>query len=123
MDMWCLNAAGAAGPGSEAEDTSVSPVTGNFTVTSIDVPTGTWGYVNFGDIGTRYSGEWYRFLVADLTGQTAALNNGAVSDTNSLMFLVEEESYFYLGHTTGGKVLVGRSGGDISPGTVRMRTN
>ena len=39
-------------------------------------------------------------------------------------FQADEETYFYLGHTTGGNVLVGTSNEDITaPGTVRIRTN
>ena len=50
LDIWCLDAGGS--PGSEAEDTTVAPGGTEFDETTIAVPTGTWGYVNFGDIGT-----------------------------------------------------------------------
>ena len=121
LDIWCLDAGGT--PGSEASDNSIASGDGAFDETTIAVPTGTWGFVNFGDIGEHYSGEWHRFLVADLTGQTAAADGGNISDTNSLMFVANEEVYFFLGRTSGGNILVGSSNSTVTPSNVRMRTN
>ena len=118
-----VSAGGAGGlPASEASDSTVSPGT-VFDETSIDVPTGTWGFVNFGVSGAYRLGEWHRFLVADLTGLTDGLDNGTSSSANALTFLADEESYFYLGKTSGGKVLVGANRGETQPGTVRIRSN
>ena len=114
---------GAEAPGGEQSDDSIAGVAGVFDETTIDVPSGTWGFVNFGDIGEHFSGEWHRFLVADLTGQTASTDGAAVTDTNSLMFVANEEHYFFLGHTSAGKVLVGASADDITPSSVRIRSN
>ena len=116
-------AGGGGLPGGEESDNSIASIGGAFDATTIDVPSGTWGFVNFADIGEFYSGEWHRFLVADLTGQTAGIDNGAVSDTNSLMFVANEEEYFFLGHTSAGKVLVGASATSVSPSNVRIRSN
>ena len=113
---------GGSLPGSEQEDTSVAPGTA-FDETSIDVPTGTWGFVNFGDIGMHRLGEWHRFLVADLTELDDGTDTGPISDANALTFLANEESYFQIGKTSGGKVLVGASRQSIQPGTVRIRSN
>ena len=121
MDLWCLDAGGS--PGDEAEDTSVAPQQNMFVETSINVPTSTWGYVNFGDIGSQRLGEWHRFLIADLTGLTDGTDNGATSDANALMFVADEETYFFLGKTSGDVVLVGSSSGEVQPGTVRIRSN
>ena len=94
-----------------------------FDETSINVPTSTWGYINFGDIGTHRLGEWHRFLVADLTGLADGIDNGAASDANALTFIADEETYFFLGQTSGDKILVGSSSGTVSPSTVRIRSN
>ena len=123
MDIWCLNAGGINHPGNEMSDSSISVGANLFDETTIDVPSGTWGFVNFGDIGTHRSGEWFRFLVADLTGLTDGIDNGATSDGNALMFYANEERYFFLGKTSGGKVLVGASNVDVNPSEVRIRTN
>ena len=121
LDIWCLDAGGS--PGGEAEDTTVSAGTDLFDETTIDVPSGTWGYVNFGVIGTYRLGEWHRFLVADLTERTDAADGDGPSTANALTFLADEETYFHLGKTSGGKVLVGSSSGTVQPGTVRIRSN
>ena len=122
-----LIAAGGVGgqgsPGNEQSDDSIAGLDDTFDETTIDVPSDTWGFVNFGDIGAHFSGEWHRFLVADLTGQTAASDGGSISDANSLMFVANEEHYFFLGHTSGGKVLVGVSESTVTPSNVRIRSN
>ena len=87
------------------------------------MPSGTWGFVNFGDIGEYRLGEWHRFLVADLTGLTDAADGDSPSTANSLTFLADEETYFFIGQTSGDKVLVGTSSGSVLPGTVRVRSN
>ena len=117
-------AGGGSGPGSEGEDTTVDPpLGGSFDETSISVPTGTWAYVNFGDIGTFRLGEWHRFLVADLTGLTVSTDGGSATDATALTFLADEETYFFVGRTTGGNVLIGSSREELNPGTVRIRSN
>ena len=55
LDIWCLDAGGS--PGGEAEDTTVSANTDMFDETTIDVPSGTWGYVNFGISESTGSGS------------------------------------------------------------------
>ena len=122
MQLMTLTAGGGALPGDEDEDTSVGGINSSLEETDIDVPTGTWGFVNFGVYGDFRLGEWHRFLVADLTGVTAAAGGTTVSSSNSLAFLADEESYFYLGMTTGGKITAATSS-DTSPGTVRVRSN
>ena len=114
---------GTATPGSEQEDASVSPGENTFDETTINVPTDIWGYVNFGVVGDFRLGAWHRFLLADLTGLTDGTDNGAIDSGNALTFLADEETYFYLGQTSGDKVLVGSSRGELSPGTVRIRSN
>ena len=49
-----VTAGGGAQPGSEESDNSVSSTGSIFDETSIDVPSGTWGFVNFGDIGSFF---------------------------------------------------------------------
>ena len=115
-------AGGGALPGNEDEDTSVGGINSLLEETDIDVPTGTWGFVNFGVYSDLRLGEWHRFLIADLTGVTAAAGGTAVSSSNSLVFLADEETYFYLGMTTGGKITAAASS-TTSPGTVRVRSN
>ena len=114
---------GSAGPGDEVSDNSISVGVRTFDETSMSIPSGTWGFVNFGDIGSDFSGEWFRFLIADLEGVTASIDNGAISDANSLMFFGNEEYTLYLGRTSGNNVLAGASNNAINPGTVRIRTN
>ena len=116
-------AGGGALPGDEQSDDSIAPAAGSFEETTIAVPSSTWGFVHFGDIGDLYLGEWHRFLVADLTGRTAASDGTVVSDANSLMFVANEEHYLFLGHTSGGNVLVGTSDDSITPDNVRIRSN
>ena len=123
LQLVTVTAGSGSLPGGEASDTTVAPSNGEFDETTIAVPTGTWGYVNFGNIGTFRLGEWHRFLVADLTGLTAANDNAMATTANALTFQADEETYFYLGRTTGGNVLVGTSNGSVIPGTVRIRTN
>ena len=109
-------------PGDEQEDTTVGNMA-LFDETTIDVPSGTWGFVNFGDIGAHRLGEWHRFLVADLIGLTDAADGNMPSTANSLTFLANEETYFFIGQTSGDKVLVGSSSAGVQPGTVRIRSN
>ena len=122
MDVWCLNAGGVNHPGDEEEDTTVGGGT-VFDATTIDVPSGTWGFVNFGLAADLRLGEWHRFLVADLDGLTDGVDDGTPGNANSLTFFGNEESYFSLGKTSGGKVLVSASMGNFQPGTVRIRSN
>ena len=122
-----VTSAGGSGgqdsPGGEESDNSISGAANTFDETTIDEPSGTWGFVNFGDIGEHFSGEWHRFLVADLTGQTESTDGATINDSNSLMFVANEEHYFFLGHNSGGKVLVGTSDAATTPGNVRIRSN
>ena len=76
MQLLTLTAGSGSLPGNEGEDTTVGNST-LFDETTIDVPSGTWGFVNFGDIGEYRLGEWHRFLVADLTGLTDAADGMA----------------------------------------------
>ena len=122
MDVWCLNAGGVNYPGGEESDSTVGSGT-MFDETTIDVPSGTWAFVNFGVAGGLRLGEWHRFLVADLEGRTDGTDDGVVSDANALTFLGNEEAYFHLGKTSGDKVLVGASMATFLPGTVRIRSN
>ena len=123
MDIWCLNAGGINAPGNQGADSSIQGGANRCDVTDIDVPSGTWGYVNFGDIGAFNTGAWHRFLVADLTGLTDVIDNGVASDGNSLMFVADEENYLHLAKTSGDKVAVCTSAAAIAPSEVRIRTN
>ena len=123
LQIVTVTAGGGALPGDEQSDNSIAPDGGTFDETTITVPSSTWGFVHFGDIGEFYLGEWHRFLVADLTGRTAASDGAAVSDANSLMFVANEEHYLFLGHNSGGNVLVGTSDDSATPDNVRIRSN
>ena len=122
MQLMTLTASGGSQPGNESEDTTVGNAT-LFDETTIDVPSGTWGFVNFGNIGAHRLGEWHRFLVADLTERTNAEDGDTPSTANALTFLANEETYFFMGQTSGDKVLVGSSSSSVLPGTVRIRSN
>ena len=122
MQLMTLTAGSGSQPGNEASDTTVGNMA-LFDETTIDVPSGTWGFVNFGVVGTYRLGEWYRFLVADLTGLADAADGDGPITANSLTFLADEETYFHLGQTSGDKVLVGSSSTTVQPGTVRIRSN
>ena len=115
-------AGGGGLPGDEESDSSIT-ADGTCDETTIDVPSGTWGFVNFGDIGTFRSGEWFRFLVADLEGLTDLADGGTRTDANSLMFFGQEEHQLFIGQTSGDKVVVCSNDAAVAPGTVRIRTN
>ena len=116
--------AGSGKPGGEASDGSISGLqTDQFVVTDIDVPEGTWGYVNVGDVGDQRAGPWHRFLLADLTGRTDVAAGTAPSDANALIFPIDDQGVFYLGQTAGDKVAVAWNQSDRTPGNLRVRSN
>ena len=113
---------GGGAPHSEQEDASIATCSSFHQEMSIDVPSSTWGFVNFGEFDTFTSGEWYNFLVADLQGLTETVDGTTdASQANSLMFYADEESYFFLGHTSGDKVTFACSTSMNTPDRVRIR--
>ena len=114
---------GVGHPAGQANDDSITGGTDEFVVTSIDVPSsGTWGFVNAGDIGSQRSGLWHRFLLADLTGRTDVSAGTAPSDANALMFPLDSSAVFYLGQTSGDMVAVAASDSTKLPANLRVRT-
>ena len=122
MQFMTLAAGSGGAPHSEQEDASISTCSTEHQELSINVPGSTWGFVNFGKFDTFTSGEWYNFLVADLQGLTETVDGTTeAAQANSLMFYADEESYFYLGHTSGDKVTFACSTSMNTPDRVRIR--
>ena len=63
----------------------------------------------------------YNFLVADLEDLTDAVVGSDSGQDDSLMFYADEESYFFIGHTSGDKVTFSCSAAALTPDRVRIR--
>ena len=120
---------GAAGsvPGAESSDSSLD--FGNIDEldeTSIDVPTGTWAWINPGVItraaGNIRAGAWDRFLVADLTGLPDTADGDTATHLNTLSFdLPGTVESYRIGKTSGDKITVAISQTGFSPSEIRIR--
>ena len=115
---------GNPNPVAHGNDNSITGADGEFIVTDIDVPTtGTWGFVNAGDIGGQRAGTWHRFLLADLTTRSNVAAGTIPSDANALSFPLDQGTDFWLGQTSGDKVAVAASDETKLPGDLRVRTS
>ena len=120
---------GAAGedPGEEVSDSSLDLGQANtLDATDIDVPTGTWSWINPGVItdasGNIRVGGWERFLVADLTGLTDSADGDTATDSNTISFdMTGTGEHYRIGKTSGGKITVATSSADFAPSEIRVR--
>ena len=119
---------GAGGvPGTEHSDSSLDLAGVNILdETDIDVPTGTWAWVNPGLITATpdniRAGAWERFLVEDLTGLDDAADGDAATSVNSLSFGIPQSEHQYrIGKTSGGKITVAVSSTAFTPSEIRVR--
>ena len=120
---------GAGGvPGAEHSDSSLdfNNMADELDETDIDVPTGTWAWVNPGLITASPDnirmGAWERFLVADLTELTDSVDGGAATDANTLSFgIVGSDQHYRIGKTSGDKITVGISSTDFTLSEIRVR--
>ena len=119
---------GAGGvPGEEHSDSSLTfTVPETLDETDIDVPAGTWAWINPGLItaapGNIRVGAWERFLVSDLTVLPDTADGDTASDTNTLSFglpVVPEQ--YRIGQTSGGKITVAVSDITVTPSEIRVR--
>ena len=116
--------AGSDRPGSEENDNSITGAFANqFIITDIDSPSGTWGFINPGDIGGQRVGSWDRFLIEDLTSLTDVVAGAVPTDANALMFSIDGVDVYFVGQTSGDKIAVAASDSDKLPDNLRVRTN
>ena len=94
--------------------------------TTVDVPTGTWAWINPGvvvrvDDDIRV-GAWERFLVADLTGLDDTADGDESTYLNTISFGIPNTMHAYrIGKTSGDKITVAVSSPDFLPSEIRIR--
>ena len=122
-----MTGAGGTVPGTESSDSTLAVTAADILdETSIDVPTGTWAWVNPGLVTATPDnirvGGWERFLVADLTGLTDSVDADTATDSNTLSFQLPGTMHSYrIGKTSGDKITVAASNAEFIPSEIRIR--